>query len=302
MNMLRRREAVPGQNMPAGLFLAMIMLLAAGGSAAASSWNDTMKPGTTGSKTDTYQPGPDWNLVWSDEFAAATIDPENWNFQVVEAGRFNEEWQRYTSSSDNAYIEDGCLVIRANHESDVHGLDQYTSARLNTANRQAFRYGKIAARIKLPHGKGIWPAFWMLGANIDENGGVTPWPQSGEIDIMELYGSNDDGVVEANAHYADESGAHANMGAAAYALQQGKFADAFHVFELEWDADKIAWFVDGEKFASMPTSADGQSAFHKEFFLLLNIAVGGTHAGRPDSSTDFPQSMYVDWVRVYQKG
>lgn len=247
-----------------------------------------------------YHPGPDWKLVWSDEFHGNTIDENNWNFQVLEAGRFNQEWQRYTNSKENAYIKDDCLVIKAIHESDEHGIDQYTSARLNTANKHSWKYGRISARIKLPQGKGIWPAFWMLGANIDENGGDTPWPQSGEIDILEFYGSKDDAVVEANAHYADSSGSHGMMGVASFKLKEGKFADAFHIFELEWDANRISWFVDGVKFASMPITAAELSEFHKDFFVLLNVAVGGTYAGRPDNTSVFPKYMYVDWVRVYQ--
>jgi|SRR6056297_107624 len=248
-----------------------------------------------------YQPGDNWDLVWADEFEGDSIDASSWNFQVEEAGRFNEEWQRYTNSSDNAYIEDSNLVLKAIHESDEHGMGQYTSARLNTANKQSWTYGKIAARIKLPHGEGIWPAFWMLGANIDENGGDTPWPETGEIDILELYGFKDDGVVEANIHYADASGEHAMMGAESFELDEGKFADDFHVFELEWDSEKISWFVDGEQYATTPITTDERSEFHQDFFLLLNIAVGGTFAGRPDDTTPFPQYMYIDWVRVYQK-
>ena len=251
---------------------------------------------------DHYQPGIDWKLFWSDEFDTGTINPENWNFQVEEAGRFNDEWQRYTNSNKNAFVEDNLLVIKAIHESATHGMDQYTSARLNTANKQTFTYGKIAARIKLPYGQGIWPAFWMLGANIDENGGDTPWPQCGEIDILELYGSRDDGTIEVNLHYADKNEKHASMGAVAYKLASGKFADAFHVFELEWDAEKLTWLVDGEQIATMPISSPEFSEFHKEHFLLLNIAVGGKFSGRPDETTTFPQHMYVDWVRVYQKG
>jgi beta-glucanase (GH16 family) len=249
---------------------------------------------------DTYTPGVDWKLVWSDEFEKETIDTNNWNYQVEEAGRFNDEWQRYTNSSNNAYVDDDCLVIKAIHEGDVHGMDKYTSARLNTANKHSWTYGKIAARIKLPQGKGIWPAFWMLGANINENGGDTPWPQSGEIDILELYGSKDPAVVEANIHYADQSDSHAMMGAVSYQLEQGIFADSFHIFELEWNADRIAWFVDGQQFASTPITADELSEFHKDFFIILNLAVGGTYAGRPDSTTEFPQYMYIDWVRVYK--
>ena len=242
-----------------------------------------------------------WKLIWADEFENETIDTNNWTLQVVKAGRFNEEWQRYTKSNKNAYIENNCLVIKAIHESDKHGLDQYTSARIHTGNKQTWKYGKIAARIKLPHGQGIWPAFWMLGANIDENGGDTPWPQCGEIDILELYGSKDDGLIESNVHYADSSGSHAMMGATSFKLDKGIFADEFHIFELEWNEHQLTWFVDGKQYAKMNISSDELSEFHKEFFILLNMAVGGTYAGRPNDTTIFPQYMYVDWVRVYEK-
>ena len=164
----------------------------------------------------------------------------------------------------------------------------------------AWRYGKIAARIQLPYGEGIWPAFWMLGANIDENGGDTPWPQSGEIDILELYGSRNNGRVEANIHYADRDNRHANMGAKSYTLDGGWFADAFHVFEIEWNEEQIEWFVDGERFASKRITGAEFTEFHKPFFILLNIAVGGRAAGPASEATGFPKFMYVDWVRVYQ--
>jgi beta-glucanase (GH16 family) len=248
------------------------------------------------------KPEADWKMVWSDEFDGNEINTDNWNFQVLEAGRFNDEWQRYTNSSKNAYVQDGMLVIKAIHESDQHGMDQYTSARLNTAGKQSWKYGKIVARIKLPYSNGLWPAFWMLGANIDENGGDTPWPQCGEIDILELYGSKDDGTIEANIHFADKNNKHGNMGAVSYKLKEGRFADDFHIFELEWDEHNVVWFVDGNQFASFSISADEHSEFHKKFFLLLNIAVGGTWAGRPDAESVFPQFMFVDWIRVYQKG
>ncbi|MEL6624323.1 MAG: glycoside hydrolase family 16 protein [Bacteroidota bacterium] len=251
--------------------------------------------------TDSYDPGPNWKLAWADEFDRDSLDGRNWTYQVEPAGRFNDEWQRYTSSTQNAYIDNECLVIKAIHESDAHGMDQYTSARLHTANKHTWTYGKIAARIKLPKGQGIWPAFWMLGANINENGGDTPWPQCGEIDILELYGSKDEAVVEANLHYADSTDSHAMMGAASYKLEEGIFADEFHIFELEWTADQLTWFVDGNAFASTPLTSVERSEFHQDFFILLNMAVGGTYAGRPDATTPFPQYMYVDWVRVYQE-
>ena len=254
----------------------------------------------TNLEDDTYEPGAGWTLVWADEFQGEFLDPTKWKRQVVPAGRFNDEWQRYTDNTENAYVDDGCLVIRAIHESDSHGRDQYTSARLHTLPKDAWQYGKIAARIQLPFGQGIWPAFWMLGANIDENGGDTPWPQSGEIDILEMYGSKDNAVIEANIHYAGKTGSHASMGAVGFKLETGKFADSFHVFELEWDEHSLQWFVDGKRFASTPISGHELSEFHRKFFILLNIAVGGRSAGPADNSTHFPQHMYVDWVRVYQ--
>ncbi len=243
----------------------------------------------------------DWKLVWSDEFEGDSLNPENWNYQEEKAGRFNEEWQRYTNSTENAYVENNQLVIKAIHEGDRHGINQYTSARLNTANKQAWTYGKIAARIKLPQGKGIWPAFWMLGANIDENGGDTPWPFTGEIDIMEMFGTKDDAVVEANIHYANTSGKHTMMGAEDFKLEEGIFADDFHVFEIIWDAQSITWLVDGKTYAKTSITSKEFKPFHKDFFILLNIAVGGTYAGYPDNTTVFPQYMYVDWIRVYQR-
>ena len=250
---------------------------------------------------NSFEPDPGWSLVWSDEFKEATLNADNWNYQVVKAGHYNDEWQRYTNTTENAYIENDCLVIRAIHESDEHGMDQYTSARLNTANKQTWKYGKFAARIKLPQGNGMWPAFWMLGANINENGGDTPWPQSGEIDILEMYGSKDNAVVECNLHFANSSNRHQMMGVEKYKLDQGIFADDFHVFALEWDENRMAWSVDGEEYASTPITAKELSEFHEEFFILLNVAVGGRWAGRPDDTTSFPQHMYVDWVRVYER-
>ena len=142
----------------------------------------------------------------------------------------------------------------------------------------------------------------VASANISENGGDTPWPQSGEIDILELYGSRDNAVVEGNIHYADSSDRHGQMGAVHYKLESGIFADDFHIFELEWDADSIAWLVDGNQYASTAITDAERTEFHQEYFILFNVAVGNKWAGRPDESSVFPQYMYVDWVRVYQKG
>lgn len=250
---------------------------------------------------DNWKPGADWALVWADEFDGDTLDASSWNRQVEPAGRFNEEWQRYTDSEENAFVQEGLLVIKAQHESNTHGMNQYTSARLNTAGKHAWTYGKIAARIQLPFGMGIWPAFWTLGANIDENGGDIAWPHTGEMDILEFYGSKSDAIIESNIHYSDSTGAHAMMGARDFELESGRFADAFHVFEIEWTPEEIIWRVDGEEFTREPITSAERTEFHHDHFLLLNMAVGGTWAGRPDDTTVFPQYMLVDWVRVYQR-
>jgi beta-glucanase (GH16 family) len=251
---------------------------------------------------DSYQPGKQWKLVWADEFENAELDDANWSRRVAKAGRWNKEWQRYTDDECNSYIDAGCLVLKAIHEGESHGENKYTSARLHTAQKHSWRYGKVAARIQLPYGQGIWPAFWMLGASCDQNGGDTPWPFCGEIDIMEFWGSKGDGVVKATIHYADRNSEHAWLKPQAFELPTGRFADAFHVFEIEWDEQQIRWMVDGQAYATQPITADEFEEIHQEFFILLNMAVDGRkHAGRPDERSVFPQVMYVDWVRVYQQ-
>jgi beta-glucanase (GH16 family) len=251
--------------------------------------------------TKAIDTGASWKLVWSDEFDGDSLSLNNWTHQIEEAGRFNDEWQRYTANPKNAYVENGNLVIKAIHESDDFGMNQFTSARLHTANKHVWKYGKISARVRLPKGNGMWPAFWMLGANINENGGDTPWPDTGEIDILEFYGSKDNAVVEANIHYADKNNAHKMMGAKKFRLDEGIFEDDFHVFELIWSANQLTWFVDGNQYASASIIGDEFTEFHQPFFILLNLAVGGKNAGRPDATTEFPKHMYVDWVRVYQQ-
>ncbi|MEM8681536.1 MAG: glycoside hydrolase family 16 protein, partial [Planctomycetota bacterium] len=247
---------------------------------------------------DTYKVSDDWKLVWADEFDGDELNLQNWTRQVL-PNPYNEEWQQYFDDERNSYVEDGYLVIKAIHTGDHHGDDQYTSGRLHTGNKHAWKYGKIAARIQLPHGKGLWPAFWTLGADIDEIGGGTRWPKCGEIDILELYGSRDDAVVEANIHYDD--GGHKMMGAEPYKLDQGIFADNFHVFEIEWDQKQITWLVDGKPYHTTDITTPSRGEFHGEQYILLNLAVGGKWAGSPDETTPFPALMYVDWVRVYER-
>ena len=239
-----------------------------------------------------------WNLVWADEFDGNELNLNNWTRQIMPEP-YNDEWQQYFDRKENSYVKDGFLVLKAIHTSEKHGDNQYTSARLHTGHKQSWQYGKIAARIQLPYGKGLWPAFWMLGENINEIGGKVPWPKCGEIDILELYGSRDDAVVEGNIHYHD--GGHKMMGAEAFKLKNGIFADKFHVFEIEWDEKQIRWLVDGKAYHTAPITSEALSELHAKYYILLNVAVGGEYAGRPDATTRFPQCMYVDWVRGYQQ-
>ena len=247
---------------------------------------------------DIFKVDSKWKLVWADEFEGDELNLENWTRQVL-PDPYNEEWQKYVDQAENSFVKDGHLVIKAIHISDKHGDKQYTSGRLHTGGKHSWKYGKIAARIQLPYGKGIWPAFWTLGDDIIEIGGKTPWPQCGEIDILELYGTRDDAVVEGNLHYDDDG--HKMSGAKSYKLDQGIFADNFHVFEVEWNNEEITWLVDGESYHSVDVTDDVMNEFHAQQYILLNIAVGGTHAGRPDETTPFPAQMDVDWVRVYQE-
>lgn len=233
-----------------------------------------------------------YTLVWSDEFLGSTINPNNWTHEIGGGGWGNNELQYYTDRADNSYIQNGKLVIEAKEES--FGGRDYTSARLITKGKQFFKYGRIEARIKLPYGQGLWPAFWMLGENISSIG----WPACGEIDIMEMIGgTNNDHVVHGTLHW--EFNGHAQFGNQ-YVLSSGIFADDYHVFTIEWNPQTIKWFVDGNSYLTIDITGADKLEFHENFFILFNVAVGGNWPGSPNSSTVFPQKMYVDYVRVYK--
>jgi len=234
-----------------------------------------------------------YQLIWSDEFSGSAIDASNWTLETGGSGWGNNELEYYTNRNVNSYIQNGSLVIEAKQEN--YGGKNYTSARMITKGKRYFTYGKIEARIKLPSGKGIWPAFWMLGENISTVG----WPACGEIDIMELIGGGtNDKKVYGTAHW--ESNGHASYGGN-YTLSSGIFADDYHVFTIVWTSKVIQWFVDGIKFVTIDITPAGLQAFQKNNFIILNLAVGGNWPGNPDGTTVFPQKMYVDYVRVYQE-
>ena len=246
-----------------------------------------------------------WQLVWSDDFTNAdgsSPDPTKWGFDI---GNGNNGWgnaqQEYdTSRTNNIRIQGGNLVIEADQES--YGGFNYTSGRMNTKGKWSWTYGRIEARIKIPKGQGIWPAFWMLGANIDSVG----WPTCGEMDIMENIGKTSDQGTEHGTMHGPQSGGDYNGGSGVggtYTLPGGaKLSDDFHIYAIEWTTNQIKWYLDTNNFftatpASLPS--DGTWVFTAPQFIILNVAVGGYWPGNPDGTTVFPQQMLVDYVHVY---
>jgi beta-glucanase (GH16 family) len=245
---------------------------------------------------------PGWSLAWSDEFdgaAGSPADPATWQPETGGHGWGNQELQYYTDSNQNAALDGaGNLAIvvrrldpelRAAH----FGGCEYTSARIISKDRVAFRYGLLQARIRLPRGRGIWPALWMLGQNIDEVG----WPQCGEIDVMENFGK-DPTVVHGTVHGPGYSG---DRGITASHDVGVSLADDFHLYSVLWEPGSIRWYLDQELYSTVtPGDLRGNPwVFDHAFFLVVNVAVGGTFSQPPDSSATFPQTMLIDHIRVY---
>jgi beta-glucanase (GH16 family) len=247
----------------------------------------------------------EWKLLWSQEFDEDFVDETVWNFETGNGhakgipGWGNAELQFYTNR--NAFIENGCLVIEARKEtaSDEYGSYDYTSARMTSEGKFEIQYGKIEIRAKLPKGQGIWPALWMLGSNIGEVG----WPTCGEIDIMEMLG-HDTRTVYGTAHGPGYSGGASIGNAYKLSKDEPDFSEEFHVFHVEWDKDAIEWYVDGKLYHVLTKTkleALGLKwVFDQPFFLIVNVAVGGHWPGYPDETTQFPQRMYIDYIRVYE--
>ncbi len=237
-----------------------------------------------------------WHLVWQDEFNGnngAAADPSKWTYETGGAWGNGTELQYYTDRTANASIQNGNLQITVNKE-DYQG-NQYTSARLESHGKFAQMYGRFEARIKIPQGQGIWPAFWLLGDNIDQVG----WPNSGEIDVMEHV--NAERSIESTIHFPGASG-DSSIGASYSLPRNGVFAAGYHVYAVEWEKGAVRFYVDDNLFQTVKRSdlkAGQQWVFDHPFHIIFNVAVGGPWAGNPDSSTEFPQSMLVDYVRVY---
>ncbi|HQW44853.1 MAG: glycoside hydrolase family 16 protein [Chitinophagaceae bacterium] len=244
-------------------------------------------------------PQREWELVWSDDFTGtAGTSPDNakWSFDIGTGinGWGNSELQYYTNRPSNAQKDgSGNLVITARSES--YAGSGFTSARIKTKNLFEQSYGRFEARIKTPTGPGLWPAFWMLGSNID----ATPWPQCGEIDIMEQRGQ-EPFITHGSVHGPGYSGANAKT--KAYALANGRFDTDYHIYAIEWGENYIDYFVDNFLYQRItPDDVTGQWVYDHPFFIILNVAVGGNFVGFPTTGTPFPQSMYVDYVRVYKE-
>jgi len=242
-----------------------------------------------------------WQLAWSDDFTQAdgsSPDPTKWGFDIGNGsgGWGNSQLEYDTSRTNNVRIQGGNLVIEADQES--YGGFNYTSGRMNTKGKWSWTYGRIEARIKIPKGQGIWPAFWMLGANIDSVG----WPTCGELDIMENIGkTSDQGTEHGTMHGPGYSGGNGIGGT--YTLSGGaKLSDDFHIYAIEWTTNQIKWFLDTNLFfTATPASLPGGTTwvFTAPQFIILNVAVGGQWPGNPDGTTVFPQQMLVDYVHVY---
>jgi beta-glucanase (GH16 family) len=240
-------------------------------------------------------------LTWSDEFnkpAGTGVDTSKWNFDIGGGGWGNAERQYYTNSTSNAVHDGNNLVITARKENPAnynchYGRCEYTSARLLTAGKFTQKYGRFESRMKLPRGQGIWPAFWMLGDNLGSAG----WPQAGEIDIMENIGKEPN-TVYGTIHGPGYSGAGGITGSRNIGRP---LADDFHTFTVDWSPNLIVWYIDGSEYHRVTNGSVGgnQWVFDHNFFMILNLAVGGNWPGFPDASTSFPQSLVVDYVRVY---
>ena len=247
-------------------------------------------------------------LAFKDEFnkaANVTIDNDKWTTEIGGGGWGNQERQYYTNSIENASHDgQGSLVIKAIKLTPPlnltcwYGPCHYTSARLITKGKFDRKYGRFEARIKIPAGRGLWPAFWMLGKNIDKVG----WPQCGEIDILENIG-REPSTVHGTIHGPGYSGAN-GIGAAYNLTNNQTFAAEFHVYTVEWSENKISWFVDGNLYQTIVPKnlpPNSQWVFEQPFFMILNLAIGGPWGGDPDNTTVFPGVMLVDYVRVYKR-
>ncbi len=244
-----------------------------------------------------------YELLWNDEFNGKELDQAIWSYDPHEPGWTNSELQEYTESVDNVFVKDGNLVLKAIKTEDKDGNDYFTSGKVKTQNKKDFMYGKVVVRAKVPEGQGLWPAAWMMPTDESFYG---QWPKCGEIDIMETLGSQPN-IAYGTIHYGEP---HAEQ-QGKVELEEGSFADDFHEYSVEWEPGEMRFYIDGELYHTVNdwfSAAQGEdekaypAPFNQDFFVQLNLAVGGTWPGNPDETTDFSKAEYVvDYVRVYQK-
>ncbi len=227
-----------------------------------------------------------WTLIWSDEFGGSALDNTKWISETGGWGWGNNELQYYTDG-DNLTVSGGVLVIEARAEQFTS--NSYTSGKIITKDLFEIKYGKIETRMKMPLGQGLWPAFWMLGANISE----VSWPYCGEIDIMEHI--NNEMATHGTAHW--HNGGHVYNGNSTAVNPTN-----YHIYSIEWNANEIRWFMDGNQYfyLSIQNNAQSTDEMHLPFYLILNLAVGGNWPGYPNASTPFPAQVEIDYVRAYK--
>lgn len=238
--------------------------------------------------------GTTWQLLWSDEFnETGALNASNWTYDLGAGGWGNNELQEYTNTADNVISEDGVLKIIA-QKIPMNGYDAFTSARVKTLGLFSETYGRFEARIKTPSGAGIWPAFWLLGDSVETVG----WPQCGEIDIMELVGQRPN-IISGTIHGPGNFGTGGIGKTFGYANE--RFDGDFHLFAIEWGVDYLDFYVDDNLYQRITPGDVEEWVFNEPFHIILNVAVGGNLVGFPTSSTPFPQTMEVDYVRVYKE-
>jgi len=261
----------------------------------------SLNRGESGTSASSHQHvNPNWKLVWSDEFDGSSIDTSKWNFEIDGRGEGNNELEYYTDKPENAHVENGHLFISAIKDgTDADGrTHKFTSSRMTTKGKFSWEYGRFEARIKMPTGRGVWPAFWLMPEDSVYGG----WASSGEIDIVEEVGHQPN-TAYGTIHYGDKWPGNTHTGDK-YILPSGNLCDDYHIYALEWEKGELRWYIDGELYQTQTKwytkAAPFPAPFDQKFFIILNFAVGGAWPGNPSPDTSFPQSMDVDYVRVYQ--
>ena len=245
-----------------------------------------------------------YSLLWNDEFNGNELNMDIWNYEPHEPGWTNNELQEYTTSTDNVFIRDGHVVIKALETTDENGNPYYTSGKITSQNKKDFMYGKVVISAKVPEGQGLWPALWMMPTDESYYG---QWPKCGEIDIMEVLGNQVD-TAYGTLHYGEP---HAEQQGTVVLTDGSTFASEFHEYSVEWEPGEFRYYIDGEHYLTINdwfTAVNGEdekpypAPFNQPFFVQMNLAVGGNWPGNPDETTDFDNAEFeIDYVRVYQK-